>query len=230
MEVSMTHSAYEKAYKLNETIIKAGETGNEFYQVISGKVGVYINYGAPNQLKVAELSEAEYFGEAAILGNAIRSATVAALGDTRLLVIPLQNIERTVEQYPSLFLKIIRRNFEKQANQNKDLNELNRLIEEMCSINDTVISMNAKIVECLNSIQTISKMNTILGINAQIEAARAGKQAGGFAVVAEEMQRLAKQTAEMAQKSHLLIDECTSNSVRSAERFDAAKEFLRKFR
>ncbi|GAC1614022.1 MAG: hypothetical protein NVS9B1_23110 [Candidatus Dormibacteraceae bacterium] len=63
-------------------IVREGEPGDRFYLVRSGRVAVL-----RDQVKIAELGPGEAFGEAALLLDAPRNATVRALEGTELLAL-----------------------------------------------------------------------------------------------------------------------------------------------
>ncbi len=60
-----------------KTVIRQGEAGNLFYLIRSGSVDVLIDEGQSKK-KVAELKQGQYFGEAALITDEPRNATIVA--------------------------------------------------------------------------------------------------------------------------------------------------------
>ncbi|QXE19247.1 methyl-accepting chemotaxis protein [Clostridium sp. 001] len=87
--------------------------------------------------------------------------------------------------------------------------------------------------EILRFIQSISKQTNLLGLNAAIEASRAGDNGKGFGVVAQEIRKLSKSSSESVKEIDSVLKEITSsmelvtNSInKSNSNFEAASSAI----
>jgi len=107
MEVNtMNLGALGKVYQNGETIVRQGEIGDCMYVVQDGYVEVVANAGN-HEIQLAILGKNEFFGEMAIFDHEIRSATVRALGPTRILTVDHKNFLRRTHEDPSLAYRLM---------------------------------------------------------------------------------------------------------------------------
>jgi CRP/FNR family transcriptional regulator len=96
-----------KIYKDGEEIICEGEDGNCMFVIQEGEVEVLIAGDEEKEIRLGVRGEGEFFGEMAIFDRDVRSATVRALGEARVLTVDKKNFMRRVHEDPSLAFRLV---------------------------------------------------------------------------------------------------------------------------
>jgi len=110
----------------------------------------------------------------------------------------------------------------------KSLNEQIALVSETIhSAAETINALNEsskKVEGIITTIQDVAAQTNLLALNASIEAARAGEYGKGFAIVADEIRKLADQSNRATEEIHSILNTIKAESETSATKIEVGKK------
>ena len=105
-------------YKDGEVIIEKGTIGNCLYVIQEGTV-IVLDEKDGKEIKIAELTEPDFFGEMGLFEKDVRSCTVKAVGDAKILTVDKRNFYKSIQQDSSLAYRLL----EKMSNRLRQANK-----------------------------------------------------------------------------------------------------------
>lgn len=89
------------------TILNEGERGCFLCIVVEGRVGVFKQDGNGEKKQIAAITPGKCFGEMSLIDELPYSAGIAALTDTKLVLISRDNFRRIVDDHPVLGVRLV---------------------------------------------------------------------------------------------------------------------------
>jgi len=102
----MASGGLGKTYRRGDIIVQQGDKGECMYVIQEGTVEVY-QLRSGKEVHLAFLNEGDFFGEMAVFEQEVRSASVRAVEEARILTIDKKNFLKRIHEDPSLAYHIV---------------------------------------------------------------------------------------------------------------------------
>ena len=104
----MRNNKLGRLYRDGEIVIHKGDEGTCLFVIQEGNVEVFDENGG-SEVKIADLGASEFFGEMGLFEKDVRSCTVRAKGNTKILNIDKKNFYKTIQKDPTLAYRLLQK-------------------------------------------------------------------------------------------------------------------------
>ncbi len=102
----MDTGALARMYEDGEIIVRQGEVGDCMYVIQEGVVDILCDENG-EEIHIATRHAGDFIGEMAIFDRDVRSATVRAKGQVRILTVDKKNFMSRIHEDPSLAFRVV---------------------------------------------------------------------------------------------------------------------------
>ena len=164
----------------------------------------------------------ELSGNVAAQNEAV-SSTAASVEELTVSIAQMSDSAQLAQDVVEATVKVSDSGLDMGNKVSRDIGDIDRSVSEFAQQMQALQGQAAEIGTVVKLIKEIADQTNLLALNAAIEAARAGEQGRGFAVVADEVRKLAERTGGATNEIQKTIEAIQSNMSSAGSLLDNVK-------
>lgn len=120
-----------------DVLFREGDSGNTLYKILTGKIGIYADFGTAHAMQLTVLTKGRCFGEMSILEELPRSTTAVAEEDTSLITYPADLLSEVILQNPGFALELMENLSARLRSSTTELERMHKMLLNLSSKGST---------------------------------------------------------------------------------------------